>query len=270
MQNSDLPKIIYGTAWKENRTTNLVIEAVLAGFTAIDTANQPRHYSEPLVGEALLKLKEQGISRESLFLQTKFTSPNSQDHRIPYDPRADIATQVTTSFQSSLIHLNTDYVDSYLLHGPYSRGNLIEEDWQVWDAIEKLYVSGKAKRIGISNVDVMQLKLLVKEAKIKPMIVQNRCFAQLGWDKEVREFCKQHQIMYQGFSLLTANREVWNDEKISRIAKRLNKTPAQVILRFATLIGITPLTGTTDKNHMKQDLQIFDFDLSVEEIDEIL
>ena len=108
-----------------------------------------------------------------------------------------------------MIHLNTDYVDSYLLHGPYSRGNLIEEDWQVWDAIEKLYVSGKAKRIGISNVDVMQLKLLVKEAKIKPMIVQNRCFAQLGWDKEVREFCKQHQIMYQGFSLLTANREVW-------------------------------------------------------------
>jgi diketogulonate reductase-like aldo/keto reductase len=269
MNNGNFPKIIYGTAWKESATTHLVEEAILAGFTAIDTANQPRHYSESLVGEALLKLKEQGIPRENLFLQTKFTSPNGQDHRIPYDPKADIATQVESSFQSSLKHLRTDYLDSYLLHGPYSGGGLVEEDWQVWEAIEKLYTADKAKHIGVSNVNIMQLKLLVQGAKIKPMMVQNRCFAELGWDKAVREFCRQHQIMYQGFSLLTANREAWGHEKVAQIAQRLNKTPAQVILRFATLIGITPLTGTTDKKHMQQDLQIFDFDLSVEEIDEL-
>src|SRR6202022_2289790 len=112
-------------------------------------------------------------------------------------PLAEIATQVESSFQSSLKHLHTDYVDSYLLHGPYSRDGLIEEDWQVWQAIEKLYTAGRAKRIGISNVNLTQLKLLVQEAKIKPMIVQNRCYAQLGWDKAIREFCKSHQIMYQ-------------------------------------------------------------------------
>lgn len=269
MQNGNFPKFIYGTAWKEGATATLVEEAVVTGFTAIDTANQPRHYSEPLVGEALLKLKEQGIARERLFLQTKFTSPNGQDHRIPYDPRADIATQVATSFQSSLNHLHTDYVDSYLLHGPYSRDGLIEEDWQVWQAMEKLYVVGKTKYIGVSNVNIVQLKLLVQEAKIKPMIVQNRCYARLGWDKSVREFCRLHQIQYQGFSLLTANREVWGHDRVAKIAQRLNKTPAQIIFRFATLIGITPLTGTTDEKHMQQDLQIFDFNLSAEEVVEI-
>ncbi len=265
----EFPKIIYGTAWKESATASLVEEAVVIGFRAIDTANQPRHYSESLVGEALLKLKKQGIAREQLFLQTKFTSPGGQDHRIPYDPRVDIDAQVAASFQSSLNHLYTDYVDSYLLHGPYSRNGLIEADWQVWQAMEKLYIAGKTKYIGISNVNIMQLKLLVQEANIKPMVVQNRCYAELGWDKDVREFCRLHQIVYQGFSLLTANREVWRDTRIAKIARRVNKTPAQIIFRFANLIDITPLTGTTDKKHMQQALQIFDFDFSTEDMAEI-
>ncbi len=269
MSNIITPRIIYGTAWKEGATPALVEAAVLSGFMAIDTANQPRHYSEPLVGEALLKLKEQGIPRETLFLQTKFTSPGGQDQRIPYDPQADIAIQVETSFQSSLKHLHTDYVDAYLLHGPYSYDGLIDEDWQAWEAIEKLYTGGKAKKIGISNVNLIQLKLLVKKAKIKPMIVQNRCYARLGWDKAIREFCQSHQIVYQGFSLLTANSMVLSSSKINRIAQRLNKTPAQVIFRFATKVGMAPLTGTTKKMHMQQDLQIFDFDLSAEEVTDI-
>lgn len=269
MNGQDFPRIIYGTAWKESATTALVEMAVLAGFKAIDTANQPRHYSESLVGEALLKLKEQGVSRETLFLQTKFTSPGGQDRRIPYDPQADIPTQVETSFQSSLNHLHTDYLDSYLLHGPYSRDGLIEEDWQAWRAIEKLYTIGKAKRIGISNVNLTQLKLLVQEAQIKPMIVQNRCYAQLGWDKAIREFCKSYQIIYQGFSLLTANSGVLSSKKVNAIAQKLNKTPAQVIFRFATLVGMMPLAGATNKMHMQQDLQIFDFNLTAEEVADI-
>ncbi len=269
MNDKDFPRMIYGTAWKESATTSLVEMAVLSGFKAIDTANQPRHYSESLVGEALLKLKARDISREMLFLQTKFTSPGGQDQRIPYDPQADIATQVETSFQSSLNHLHTDYLDSYLLHGPYSRAGLIEEDWQAWRALEKLHTTGKAQRIGISNVNLTQLKLLVQEAQIKPMIVQNRCYAQLGWDKAIREFCKSHQIIYQGFSLLTANSGVLSSNQVNMIAQKLNKTPAQVIFRFATLVGMTPLTGTTHKMHMQQDLQIFDFNLTAEEVADI-
>src|SRR5947209_9092772 len=114
------PTFIYGTAWKKDATTALVRTAAGAGFKAIDTANQPRHYSEALVGEALAALASEGVPRDSLLLQTKFTPVNGHDHRIPYDPQASLTAQVQQSFESSLRNLKTDRVDSYLLHGPYS------------------------------------------------------------------------------------------------------------------------------------------------------
>lgn len=256
---SHLPRMIYGTAWKQTATTELVKTAVQAGFTAIDTANQPKHYSESLVGEALIQLQTNGITREQLFLQTKFTFASGQDARIPYDPTADFVTQVNTSFQSSLEHLHTDYIDSYLLHGPYSWPGLGDEDWKVWQAIEKIQQMGQAKLIGVSNVNIQQLKLLCDQAIIKPMIVQNRCYANRGWDKEVREFCLQNKIIYQGFSLLTANEQIVQHPTIKSIATRLQKTSAQIIFRFCIQIGITPLTGTTNLQHMQQDLAVLDF-----------
>jgi len=265
-QHSPAPQFIYGTAWKKEATTQLVKLAVAAGFSAIDTANQPKHYSEPLVGQALLELKAAGIRREQLFLQTKFTSVHGQDARIPYDPTADFATQVQTSFQSSLEHLHTDYIDSYLLHGPQLQNGLIDEDWEIWHAIEKIYESGRAKSIGVSNVNIQQLELLVAGAKIKPMAVQNRCYASQGWDKSVREFCNAHKIMYQGFSLLTANAEVLQNNKVRAIAKRLGKTPEQTIFRFAMQVGMVPLTGTSNERHMQEDLQAAAFELLSEEI----
>ena len=113
-----IPSFMYGTAWKEEATTQLVQLAVASGFTAIDTANQLIHYQEALVGEALQALGKNGIKRDTLFLQTKFTSVDGQDHRTPYDASADLTTQVRQSFDSSLTHLCTDYVDSYVLHAP--------------------------------------------------------------------------------------------------------------------------------------------------------
>ncbi|MDH5700625.1 MAG: aldo/keto reductase, partial [Nitrospirota bacterium] len=206
-----LPLFMYGTAWKEGATTHLVQLAVASGFTAIDTANQLIHYREDLVGEALQALDKQGVKRETLFLQTKFTPVNGQDHRTPYDASADLTTQVQQSFASSLTHLHTDYVDSYVLHGPYSRFGLGESDREVWAAMEEVYQSGKTKMIGISNVTAGQLTQLCAEARIKPMVVQNRCYASHGWDREVREICQAHGIIYQGFSLLTANRDVLSE-----------------------------------------------------------
>ncbi len=266
---SNQPKFIYGTAWKTEATLKFVKMAIATGFTAIDTANQPKHYSEKLVGDALLELKQEGITREQLFLQTKFTPANGQDDRIPYDPNSSLETQVNTSFKSSLEHLHTDYVDSYLLHGPYSWPGLSDADWEVWHAIEKIYQAGNAKLIGISNVNIKQLELLTSQSNIKPMVVQNRCFANQGWDKAVREFCKQHQMMYQGFSLLTANQEVLKNKIIREISQRLAKTPEQIIFRFSIQIGITPLTGTCNKQHMQQDLTVFNFELTPDEITSI-
>lgn len=264
--NATLPAFMYGTAWKKDATTHLVELAVASGFTAIDTANQLIHYNEALVGEALVALASKGVSRESLFLQTKFTSVGGQDHRTPYEASADITTQVGQSFESSLQHLHTHYIDSYVLHGPYSRWGLGKADWEVWAAMESFYNAGKTKMIGISNVTAEQLTQLCEHAAVKPMVVQNRCYAVLGWDKEVRNICNTHNIIYQGFSLLTANREVLAHPDIGALAQREKAGPAQVIFRFAQQIGMLPLTGTTNEQHMKADLAAEQLNLSAEEV----
>lgn len=264
--NVPVPSFMYGTAWKKEATTQLVQRAVAAGFTAIDTANQLIHYQEALVGEALLVLAQQGVARDRLFLQTKFTPTNGQDHRTPYDASADLTTQVTQSFDSSLAHLHTDYLDSYVLHGPYQRQGLGAADWEVWAAIEGLYRSGKTKMIGISNVTAEQLIQLCARAAVKPMMVQNRCYAALGWDKEVREICRAHGIIYQGFSLLTANREIFGNPGIRAVAQRLGAGLAQVVFRFAMQVGMLPLTGTTNQQHMKDDLEAEQLTLTADDM----
>jgi diketogulonate reductase-like aldo/keto reductase len=160
-------------------------------------------------------------------------------------------------------------VDSYVLHGPYSRYSLGAADREVWAAMEALYRSGKTKMIGISNVTAEQVTQLCAEATVKPMMVQNRCYAALGWDQEVRKICQSHGIIYQGFSLLTANRDVLADPEVRAIAKRLDTGPAQVVFAFAMHIGMLPLTGTTNSQHMKEDLQAERLSLSAEDIQQI-
>ena len=264
-----IPSFMYGTAWKKEATTQLVQLAVASGFRAIDTANQLIHYQEALVGEALQALERQGIERRSLFLQTKFTPVGGQGGQPPYDPGADITTQVKQSFDGSLAHLRTDYVDSYVLHAPDSRRGLGAADWEVWAAMEDLYRAGKTKMIGVSNITADQLAELVEQANVKPMVVQNRCFAALGWDREARQICRREKVIYQGFSLLTANREVLIYPEIQKIARRLGVTPAQVIFRFAMQVGMLPLTGTTSEQHMREDLQAEKLSLSSEEVSRI-
>jgi diketogulonate reductase-like aldo/keto reductase len=264
-----VPSFMYGTARKREATTKLVLEAVEAGFSAIDTANQLIHYDEARVGEALMSLAKQGIGRERLFMQTKFTPVNGQDHRTPYDATASITKQVQQSFESSLAHLHTDHLDSYLLHGPYYRGGLGPEDWEVWAAIESLYDGGKTKLIGVSNVTAGQLALFCERAKHKPMVVQNRCYAAFGWDKAVRELCRAQGIIYQGFSLLTANREVIVDPNIRAMAQQYGTGVAQIVFRFAMQIGMLPLTGTTKRQHMIEDLSCEKFTLTGDELQQI-
>ena len=265
-----MPPFMYGTAWKKEQTARLVELAVDSGFTGIDTANQLIHYQEALVGEALLALAKKGVKRESLFLQTKFTSVSGQDHRTPYDQSADLTTQVQQSFKSSLKHLHTDYLDSYVLHGPHSRWGLSQSDWDVWSAMEAYYRAEKTKMIGISNVQANQLQELCEKASVKPMVVQNRCYAVMGWDKEVREICKAQGIIYQGFSLLTANQDVLRDPQVWEIAKRVGANPLQVIFRFALQIGMLPLTGTTNGQHMRDDLEVLTkFELSTDDVQKI-
>jgi diketogulonate reductase-like aldo/keto reductase len=267
INNNTLPRILYGTAWKEGETEALVTKAINAGFTGIDTANQRKHYYEEAVGKAIKKaINEKKITREQLFLQTKFTYLAGQDHRLPYDHDADPETQVHQSFVSSLLHLQTEYVDSYILHGPQTSHGLTETDWIVWKKMEALQKTGKTKYLGISNVTFDQLKELFTKAMIKPTFVQNRCFANTAWDREIRTFCKDNNIIYQGFSLLTANAYVLNNQQLKEIILKSGKTAAQVLFRFAMQVGMIPLTGTTNETHMKQDLSCTNFSLSDEEV----
>lgn len=257
---------LYGTAWKEDRTEELVRLALASGFRGLDTANQRRHYVEAAVGEAVAGALAGGIAREALFLQTKFTSLGGQDRRLPYDPAADPATQVHQSFESSLAHLHTTYVDSYVLHGPSSARGLTGEDWAVWRAMEELQRTGAARRLGISNVSLEQLETLHAGSQVKPALVQNRCFARTGWDRAMRAFCAAHGIRYQAFSLLTANAHELASPAIQKAAARTSRTPAQVVFRFALQAGMIPLTGTSSAAHMREDLAIVDFELSPAEM----
>ncbi len=250
-----VPDFLYGTAWKEDRTAALTELAIQTGFRGIDTANQRRHYFEAGVGQGLAAAYRAGIvTRSDLFLQTKFTYQPGQDHRLPYDPEADLSTQVAQSMASSLEHLATDYLDSYVLHGPAYGGGWSEEDSEVWLAMVKERDAGRTRLLGVSNVSLRHLQQMASVHEEAPGFVQNRCFARHGWDRDIRAFCRDRKIVYQGFSLLTANANVLRHPLIVGIAQREGATPAQVVFRFAQAVGMLPLTGTSDAEHMRQDL----------------
>src|SRR5438034_223303 len=262
-----IPDFLYGTAWKEDRTPALTELALRMGFRGIDTANQRRHYFEAGVGQGLAAAYRAGIvTRAELFLQTKFTYQGGQDHRLPYDPAADLSTQVAQSMASSLEHLGTDHVDSYVLHGPASGYGWTDADAEVWAAMVKEREAGRTRFLGVSNVSLQHLQQMAAAHADGPDFVQNRCYARLGWDRAVRAFCKDRKIVYQGFSLLTANPEVLRHPLVAGLAAHGKVTPAQIVFRFAQAVGMLPLTGTSDPEHMEQDLASRELAFSADEV----
>jgi diketogulonate reductase-like aldo/keto reductase len=266
-QFAPVPDFLYGTAWKEDRTPALTELAIRAGFRGIDTANQRRHYFEEGVGQGLAAAYRAGlVTRDELFLQTKFTYQQGQDHRLPYDPAATLSVQVAQSMASSLEHLGTDHVDSYVLHGPSSGHGWTTDDSEVWDAMLKERDAGRTRLLGVSNVSLQHLQQIGAAGAERPAFVQNRCYARFGWDRSVRLFCREHKIIYQGFSLLTANQEVLGHPLIAELARSLNATATQIIFSFARAVGMLPLTGTSSGEHMKQDLASWDVKLPAEAV----
>ena len=257
--------LIYGTAWKKEHTEELVIKAVKAGFKGIDTACQPKHYHEAGVGEALQSLAKEGVKREDLFLQTKFTPLAGQDPlNVPYDKKAELYTQVEQSFDVSKRNLHTHYIDSLVLHSPLSPFEDLET---VWKAMEKIAQRGEAKALGISNIyDLEMLERLYEMAAVKPSVVQNRFYQDSGYDKAIRSFCKTNNIIYQSFWTLTANPHILQSEVLFELSQKYNKTVIQLFFAYLHQIGITPLTGTTDIRHMQSDLQSFDICLDDSEV----
>ncbi len=263
-----IPTLIYGTAWKEERTAELVAAALDAGFRGIDTANQRKHYHEAGVGETLASMLETGgPAREDLFVQTKFTYERSQDQRLPYDPEAPIADQVEQSFESSLAHLGVEHVDSLVLHGPWSRAGLSDQDREAWGAMEALHREDRARLIGLSNVAFDQLEALHAWAEVEPMVVQNRTLTRPEADLEVRRFCDDHGLVYQGFSLLTAAPRLIEHPVVQGVAERTGLTAAAATLRLFLALDLVVLTGTTSKEHMRDDLATLEVELTDDEVD---
>jgi diketogulonate reductase-like aldo/keto reductase len=262
--NVRVPRIIYGTAWKKAATARLVSVAIQNGFRGIDTACQPKHYDEPGVGAGVAASLKQGLTRAELYLQTKFTSLSGQDpNRIPYDSMASLADQITQSVAASLKNLQTVYLDCVLLHSPMPT---MAQTQSAWRTLETFVDTGQVRQLGISNCyHRADLERLYETARIKPAIIQNRFYAETNYDRDIRAFCDQGQIIYQSFWTLSANPHLLSHKTMTALASTHHRTAPQILFRYLTQIGAVPLTGTKSETHMRDDLSIFDFELTIEE-----
>ncbi|PGH36254.1 hypothetical protein GX50_00939 [[Emmonsia] crescens] len=257
-----IPVFLYGTAWKKEQTADLVYQALSAGFKGIDTAAQPKHYREDLVGEGLRRaLAEDTVKREDVYVQTKYTSIGAQDvHSAPYDPSYSIADQIHSSIKSSLANLRPlddassekdAYLDALVLHSPLPTTN---ETLEAWATLEE-YVPHKIRNLGISNCELPLLKTLYSSTKVKPAVVQNRFYPGSKFDVALRQFCRENSIVYQSFWTLTANPElVWSTE-VGLLSQQVRISPQAALYCLVLGLGNTVLlNGTKNEGRMLGDL----------------
>ncbi len=263
-----IPQILYGTAWKKDRTAPLVATAIRSGFRGIDTACQPKHYNEPGVGEGIALALDTGLTRSDLYIQSKFTPVRGQDPgNIPYDPSASLAQQVSQSLIASLRNLRTDVLDCLLLHSPLQTEAQMRE---VWQAMEAGVDSGSVRQLGISNCyELEDLEWLYQAARIKPAVVQNRFYQETGYDRSIRTFCRERGILYEGFWIITANPHLLAHSVFQNLAAHYQCSPAHILFRALIQNDIIPLIGTTSEAHMHEDQEIFNFELTQSECAQI-
>ena len=245
--------LFYGTAWKKASTASLVALALKHGFRAIDTACQPKHYNEELVGDAVAKA---GIPREDLFLQTKFTMPSGQDpNNIPYDINASLEEQVRQSFSKSLQNLRTEYLDALLLHSP---ARTLGENVSILNVLSEFKKNGKVRYLGISNIySLSALETICSHVpKSTIQIIQNRFYPDSGHDVDLRQYCKENGMTYQSVWTLTGNPHILRSPTVRRIAANRGISAEGVFYRFCVQEGITVLDGTTSEQHMDDDLSV--------------
>ena len=193
----DRPVLRYGTAWKKEATRDLVFKAVKAGFRHIDTACQPRHYNEAGVGEGwTAAARDLGLARDDIWLQSKFSGLGAHDpDKVPYDKNAPLEDRVRQSLAKSLENLQTDYLDSWIMHGPEDSW---DDHWKVYKTMEAAVDEGVVKQLGLSNFYRLEdVQWAYDHSRIKPSVVQNRFYADSGHDVQIRAFCKEHDIEYQ-------------------------------------------------------------------------
>lgn len=258
-----IPAFIYGTAWKKEKSADLVYQALCSGFKGVDTAAQPKHYSEDLVGDGIRRaLKEDKVSRESLFIQTKFTSTQGHDpNNMPYDPRSSITEQVHTSIRSSLYNLRpleeessaySTILDSLVFHSPLPT---MAQTLEAWKTAETYYPHS-IRNLGISNVTPKILEQLYNAVTVKPAVVQNRFYPDTHFDAQIRAFCIEKAIIYQSFWTLTANPKILRSNEVARLADQAGLSTSEAMYCLVLGLGNTTiLDGTKTVEHMIGDLE---------------
>jgi len=274
--STQIPKFIYGTAWKAEQTATLVYRALKAGFRGIDTAAQPRHYNEAGVAEGIRRAITEGVvTRKDLYIQTKFTPPSGQDpSNMPYDSSAALEDQIRVSIASSLrnftIFGEQAYLDCLVLHSPLRTPELTREAWNVMSS----YVPNLIRTIGISNTTLQVLQSLCVE-DIPPSVVQNRFYPATKYEISLRKFARENKIIFQSFWTLSGNPTLWrspgpNSRVVREMAKELEDfgmVDAEAVALYALVMeldGVSVLNGTTNERRMRGDLE------GVEKISQLL
>lgn len=246
----------------KDQTAKLVSQALQCGFGGIDTAAQPKHYQEDLVGAGIRDALENGlVKRDKLYVQTKFTSMHGQDpQNMPYSATLSIADQVTASVASSLHNLRHSeqaaeeaaYIDCLVLHSPFPTMTQTEEAWRAMES----HVPSSARTLGISNAyHLSVLKQLYNSAKIKPSVIQNRFYQDSGYDQDIRLFCRDKGILYQSFWTLTANPHLLKSGPVEFVANVVGVSKAVALYGLVLGLGnVSVLNGTTNPKRMKEDL----------------
>ena len=255
----EIPILGFGTYKIEDDATalNSVREAIKAGYRHIDTASF--YKNEENVGNGIREgLKHTGLRRKDIFVTTKVWNTEQG-----YE-------NTLNAFSNSLQRLNMDYVDLYLIHWPVTKD--YADTWQIriketWKAMEKLYSEGKIKAIGVSNFLVHHLEELMSACEIKPMVNQIE-FHPGHNQKETVEFCKKHGIVVEAWSPLGRG-VILENEFLLEIAKRYNKTIAQICIRWIIQQDIVALPKSVTRERIKSNFEVFDFELSQEDMDKI-
>jgi diketogulonate reductase-like aldo/keto reductase len=254
-----------------------------AGFGGGDTAAQPRHYNEALVGDGINKaISNDNIRREDLYvssrspqilldneapdkfqIQTKFTSKSGQDPKnMPYDASQPLEQQIHTSIASSLKNLTfpgsgEPYIDCLVLHSPL---RTIEETLQAWKVFES-YVPTKIRTLGISNTTLDVLQAVCTETTIKPSVVQNRFYPATQWDVPLRGYCREEGIVFQTFWTLTGNPGLLKSKAVKEMAETLKEAGVadeKAVALYSLVLGLegtSVLNGTTNEERMVGDLR---------------
>lgn len=240
-----MPKIGFGVfrMTNENECEEAVMNAIQSGYRLIDTA--AAYGNEEAVGRAI---KQSDVKREELFITTKLWITETN---------YELAKK---GFERSLEKLGLDYLDLYLIHQPYN------DYYGAWRALEELYNEGKIRAIGIDNFTNDKVADFVFFNKIKPAVNLVECNA-FYQRKEECEYLKKQNIQMQAWSPLSAGQNrLFENETLIDIAKSHNKTVAQVVLRWLIQRGIVPIVKSSNLNRMKENIDVFDFELSSEEM----